>query len=113
MLLAETLLCLAGLCCYVERTVLYTGVFVGIAGLRLTVRNVGEGKAAETGLLKSSLNALPPQTGLHCRRMRSALDVLRDVLWVSTVERVEPAIFKEENVNDPSVNSAIRSGRCV
>lgn len=44
MLLAETVLCLAGLCCYVETTVLYTCVFVGNSGMRLIVRNIGVGK---------------------------------------------------------------------
>lgn len=54
MLLAETVVCLAGLCCYVETTVLYTCVFVGNSGMRLTVRNTGVGKrssAEEMGLL--------------------------------------------------------------
>ena len=37
-LLAETVLCLAGLCCDVEMTVLCTSVSVGHSGTRLAVR---------------------------------------------------------------------------
>lgn len=36
-LLAETVLCLAGLCCSVEMTVFYTSVSVGRSGTRLAV----------------------------------------------------------------------------
>lgn len=43
MLLAETVLCLAGLCCYVETTVLDTCVFVANSGVRLTAQNMGVG----------------------------------------------------------------------
>lgn len=61
-LLAETVLRLAGLRCDVELTVLYTSVFVGNSGTRLTVRNMGVGKhssAEETRLLNPPELASP------------------------------------------------------
>lgn len=71
MLLAETVLCLAGLCCYVETTVLYTCVFVGNSGMRLAVPNIGVGKLRTSGCyiqpeIASPTNRNPFQANTEC-----------------------------------------------
>lgn len=78
MLLAETVLCLAGLGCAVELPVLNTSVFVGNSGTRLTVRNIGVGKhssAEETRLLNPPELA-SPRPGIHFRQIEIAPSVL-------------------------------------
>lgn len=77
-LLAETVLCLAGLGCAVELPVLNTSVFVGNSGTRLTVRNIGVGKhssAEETRLLNPPELA-SPRPGIHFRQIEIAPSVL-------------------------------------
>lgn len=78
MLLAETVLCLAGLGCAVELPVLNTSVFVGNSGTRLTVRNIGVGKhsSAEEMRLLNPPELASPRPGIHFRQIGIAPSVL-------------------------------------